>query len=446
MVIQINLTDMNMKFLISFATIFILAAFQLVSAELLELRNAVEKGMEYNFSVRIAKQRYEISDKNVNFGNAGGMPRLDLSGGATFKTNDIDLTFAEGSSIKKDGNSDKNYSYGAQLSWTLFDGMAMFARMDQFDLIRSRSQIEVQAAMEGMIRELTTAYYDAVRLKQDLKTLQESIEINMDRLQRIENKIQFGSSMKLELLRAKVDLNADSSKYLETETSLLNAKRRINYIIGERIDTEYEFQNDVDFPALPEFDELKNNAMAYNTSINTALKNKQISEADKRVIISSYYPRLAANGAYNFNRNDADAGFILKNQSAGFSVGLTASWNIFNGFQDDIRRQNAEMNIMINDIQIEQLKSQIELTIYNAWELYTRRMQILRMEEQNLETSEQNFTRSRELYDLGQVTSVDLRNAQLSLQRSRNAINTAKFLAKVAETELLIISGKILNK
>ena len=67
------------------------------------------------------------------------------------------------------------------------------------------------------------------------------------------------------------------------------------------------------------------------------------------------------------------------------------------------------------------------------------------MQEQNVITAENNFDRSQERYKLGQITSVELRQAQINLINAKTNKNLAKYEAKLAELELLQLTGQLLN-
>ena len=68
-----------------------------------------------------------------------------------------------------------------------------------------------------------------------------------------------------------------------------------------------------------------------------------------------------------------------------------------------------------------------------------------RLQEQNVKTATDNFLRSSERYKLGQISSVELRQAQLNLLNSKTSKNQAKYNAKLAELQLLQLTGQLLN-
>ena len=94
---------------------------------------------------------------------------------------------------------------------------------------------------------------------------------------------------------------------------------------------------------------------------------------------------------------------------------------------------------------LEQQKVNIENNLKNTWENYNNQLFILTAQEQNVLTNQNNFDRTQERFKLGQITSVEFRQAQINLINSKTAYNNAKFDAKLIELQLLQLSGDIMN-
>ena len=76
---------------------------------------------------------------------------------------------------------------------------------------------------------------------------------------------------------------------------------------------------------------------------------------------------------------------------------------------------------------------------------YQNKLSIYRLQEQNIKTSQNNFNRTQEKFKLGQVNSIEFRQAQLNLLNAELSRNRAKYLAKLAEFQLLQLSGELLS-
>ena len=87
----------------------------------------------------------------------------------------------------------------------------------------------------------------------------------------------------------------------------------------------------------------------------------------------------------------------------------------------------------------------VERDFNNAWDDYQNKLTIFRVQEENILTSKNNFDRTQEKFKLGQVTSIEFRQAQLNLLNAELSRNQAKYQAKIAELNLLLLSGELLN-
>ena len=87
----------------------------------------------------------------------------------------------------------------------------------------------------------------------------------------------------------------------------------------------------------------------------------------------------------------------------------------------------------------------IERDFENAWENFYNKLNIYNIQQQNIMTSENNFERTKEQFKIGQVNSIEFRQAQLNLLNAELSRNQAKYDAKLAELQLLQLSGELLN-
>ena len=121
------------------------------------------------------------------------------------------------------------------------------------------------------------------------------------------------------------------------------------------------------------------------------------------------------------------------------------SWNIFDGGSTKTRVANAKIALSNQEILQNQQVETIESTLKNTWEEYHNTLFILSAQEQNVITNQNNFDRTEEKYKLGQVSSIEFRQAQINLLNTQTALNNAKFDAKLIELGILQISGQLLN-
>ncbi|MFH1052242.1 MAG: TolC family protein [bacterium] len=424
-----------------------------IAGDSLKLSDAIRYALDKNYSIQIVKKTSEIAKNNYSTGNSGMLPKLDAYGGANISMTNLEMELAgsrttsdSGSSagnmiISKDGNVTRNYNAGVDLNMTLFDGFAMFISYDKYEAIYDKSMIEIRFSIENMLKNLINTYFEALKLQQRLEILRESISISKDRLNRTKDKVEYGAALKIEVSKAEVDLNTDSSNFMQTELAYNNMIRNLNYVMGQNISDKISLNKDIDLKPQPEFSSILSASMEKNSSLLKAIQDKKISEFDYKIVQSIYYPRITFKTGYSFTRQESDAGYMLMNQNLGFNAALNATFNLYDGSKTSIQSQNAQVNLFINEIKVEDTKKQIELALTNAFDNFGRRKEIYNLEKENVKTARDNYERAEELYKLGQLTSIEFRDAQINLMNAKNRINEALYSAKVAESELLLIGG-----
>jgi len=201
------------------------------------------------------------------------------------------------------------------------------------------------------------------------------------------------------------------------------------------------------FPLLFDKTDLFDKAKANNVTLMQIERNIKISDFTIKANRSGYLPTVGLQGSYGWNEstNNSPLAFTLQNTSTGVSAGLNLTWNLFDGGTTITRVKNAKIDLENQQLQKEQVIIDIERNFNNAWDDYQNKLTIYRVQESNIETSKNNFERTQEKFKIGQVTSIEFRQAQLNLLNAELSRNQAKYDAKLAEITLLQISGELLN-
>jgi len=240
-------------------------------------------------------------------------------------------------------------------------------------------------------------------------------------------------------------LNSDSVVLVNADVTLQNAKRTLNQLIARSIETDFNVQTLL--PLLEEMvlEDLKQNALTNNAALMAAGFSRTASQLDLKLINASRYPRIDANATYNYTRSKSDVGVLLSNRQNGISGGLTASVPLFNGFQTNIRSQTTRIDIESNQLRYEEAQQLLEKDLSNAFATWSANHFILQTHENSLSTAILNFERTNDMLKLGQVTATQFREAQLNLLNVKMGINSARYNAKLAEIELMRLSGQLVK-
>ena len=439
---------------IKIAIVLFLVILQGFSQEVLTKKQALEITLENNFGIKIANNNLEVAKNNAGIYNSGYLPTANLKSGIDYRNNNQKIIFTDpqtGNDAERVGTGalTKSYSTTLGINYTIFDGLGRKYNYQQLKETYNLTELQAKETIENTYLQLFTVYFQIARLSENTLNLKEALTISKRRFKRAKYQYEYGQSTKLEVLNAEVDINNDSILIINATQQLSNAKRGLNVILGIDRDVNYEVETAVDFNNLMNFETLQKKTILNNTALKQNKKNIAISEFNIKINKANYVPSLNFSSSYGFNRTENENlvnpfGARLIN-SGGLNAGLNLSWNIFDGGATKTRVANAKIALETQQILLEQQKVTIRNSVKNTWENYKNQLFVLKSQEKNIQTTQNNFDRTQEKYKLGQVTSIEFRQAQVNLINSKTAANNAKFDAKLIELLLLQLSGDILN-
>jgi len=405
--------------------------------ELLSLDDAISIALKNNQFIQVAKNYAEITKNNAHIGNAGLLPKFDVSSGVNY--ND---TKSAGSET---GIATTSTNAGISASYTLFNG---FKNIYDYKSLKTSAQIgalEARDDIEDQVLKVISAYYAMARGIENFNIAQDLVTVSNERLERAQKKSNFGQANTIDVLAAQVDLNADSVSFINARLLLDEAKRNLNVLLNREVNYSFTVDDDVIFEKDIQLSKLKQSSFEKNAAYLVAVNDLKNSKLDLKIAQSSNYPNLGFQTSYGYDQRTSDFTVLLDDPNRSFSAGATLSLNLFNGFQKHIQKQNARIAINNQELLEEQARLNLEKEINNSFEAYKNSRYVLDVELRNLQAAELNFRRTQDLYNLGQVTTTQFREAQLNLIRAKYNISEAKFNAKILEFELLKLSGELVQ-
>ncbi len=415
--------------------------------EILSSEEVIKLALEHNYGIKIANNLAEVAENNSDFLNSGYLPSLTGNAGATIDRQDAEGQLANGDIRVAEGAETRRYNASLNLNYVLFDGLGRLYNYKRLKEQYQLSELEARETIETTITQLFSIYYTVAQLSENIDVLEQTLVISKDRLTRAEYQFDYGQNTKLGVLNAEVDINNDSINLINTQQQLQNAKRDLNVVLGNQISYNFKVDTDLKFLLQLNKDELFKKAKFNNVTLLQAEKNITISEFDVKTSRAQFLPTIGLQGSYGWNEstNNSPLAFVLQNTTTGVSGGLNLTWNLFDGGTTITRNKNAKINLEIQKLQKEQIELDVERNFNNAWEDYENKLTVLEKQEENIITSTNNFERTQEKFKIGQVNSIEFRQAQLNLINAELSRNQAKYQAKIAELEVLRLSGDLLN-
>lgn len=409
------------------------------------LKSCLETGLEKNYSIRLVRNQEQISKNNATIANAGYLPTLDLSAKYSGTVDNTETKArATGETTTTDGVFDQTINAGLNLNWTLFDGFKIQANYSRLKELERQGETLTRIAIEDFIANMTAEYYNYIQQQIRLKNFRYAMSLSKERLRIVEERYIVGNFSRLDLQQARVDYNADRAQYMKQQESVKSSLIRLNELMANEDMTQTIAINDsiIDLNTLLSFDELWQSTLANNASLLKSEQNKNLAALEMKTVKSRNFPYLKVNAGYGYTLNKYDISSTMQRDNLGLNFGVTMGFNLFDGNR---KREIKNARIAIENAQLQQddMRQTLKADLNNLWQAYQNNIEMLELERENLISAIENHEIASERYMLGNLSGIEMREAQKSLLDAEERILSAEYDTKMCEISLLQLSGKI---
>jgi outer membrane protein TolC len=429
------------------STAFAIALSIGMQAQIMTLKECLEKGISESYQIKLVNISEEKAANNDSWAYAGGSPTLSATGSYSGSLSSNDAIMAsDGSTVSNRNVLDHTLNAQLRADWTVFDGFSIQATRDRMEELHNQGAIQTRVTIEDYIATLTTEYYNLVRQTIHLKNLEYATSLSKERLRITSERYDMGGDSRLDMQQAQVYFNSDSAKSLKQHESVASANIRINRLMSNQdlrsvhvaADTAINLLTGLDYESLYE------DMMKTNSSLLRAESNRTIAQLDRRAVQARNYPYLKLNASYGLTHNIYGNSTYTERTNWGPSFGATVGINLITGKQR-VQERNARLDELTADITIDQLELQLRANLDDFWQAYQNNLMLLELQEQNLKTAQETMEIAQERYLLGNLSGIEMREAQKSLLDAEESLLQVQYDTKVCEISLLQISGRIMQ-
>ncbi|MDR2496320.1 MAG: TolC family protein [Tannerellaceae bacterium] len=424
----------------------LIASAQNSAQQVYSLGRCIETGLSRNYSIRIVRNEQLVANNNATPGAAGYLPTVDLSGGLNGNLNSARNATDNGTDSQNNIASEAANA-NLSLAWTIFDGFGIQAEYSRLKELRSMGELSTRMSIEDFIASVSADYYTLIRQMTRLANLTSTLSLSRERLRIVEERYSIGSMSRLDLQQAQVDFNADSSALLNQLETLHRARTQLNRLMAfDNIDEAIALADSVIRPnAFLDEAELRKSTMENNVSILMANKNISLSQLELKKAKSRSYPYLRLNAGYGYTATNPGPAANDLQQRFGLNYGLTVGISIFDGFNRKREQRNAAIAIQNRELRLEDLRLSLKTDMSNQWMAYENNLNLWELEKSNRIAAQENYRIALERYRLGDLSGIQLREAQNSLLNAEERQSIAEYATKLCEISLLQLSGRIID-
>jgi len=431
-----------------FIVLLVISGSVLYAQQPLSLDDAILKGLDNNFQIRITNQEYNIAKLNNKQGTAGRWPSITLGANSINRYDNTPFFDTTVTSYKRTDIFSNQITPYVNVRWLLFDGFSVNISKQKLDLLENFSAGYATIVIENTIQAIILGYYNALLQEERLRVLTEVKKLSGDRYKYEMMRKEIGTSVTFEVLQAKNSFFSDSTNYLLMELNVKNAFLRLNLLLGELPNVQFtlvdSFMVDLQYYDLQD---MMDKMLANNSNLKNQYINQEILKKGIGIAKSDVWPTISMNagadytqGWYDFEKSDANT------YSLDYYANFTLSFNLFNGGNTHRAIKTAQINERIGELEIQELRQTLENLLVNQFDLYRIRKQLLEVADVNLESAKLNMEIATEKYRNGTINSFNFRDVQLIfLNASSNKLNAIYDLMD-SQTELLRLTGGIISE
>jgi outer membrane protein TolC len=415
------------------------------SQETLTLNEAVAIALAKNFNLQIAKNDEEIADIFNNWGNAGRLPTVSGQAGYGFNINNLDQRLVNGTNIKRNGATFQNENASVLAQWRVFNGFRVVAAKNRLDEQEKIASLAVRQQANLVVYDVVTAYLNVLRLSAQIDALVQNLTLFEERMRLAENRFNIGVAAKSDYLQAVADYNQARNGLVATENSRDQEKVRLNSLLSRDPFIQFETSDSVTQVTIGDKATVLAAIDTLNPTLLIARSQLHVLMQQRREINANRLPTLTLNAGAGINNNVNSAGFTLRNTTYGPNTSLQLAVPIFQG---GVVKQNLRANSVQQEsqrVQIESVRNTLSALLAGAINNYNNARRQYDIENENMKVVTENNTIAMERFRKASITTVELRQVQISLIESQNRMINALYQMRQSEADVLLITNRLVE-
>ncbi len=447
-----------MRFFLGILCILTLT-FSTYGQKVLTLKEAINIALQRNTTLQKAVNNIKGNESAVKAAYGNFLPSLgaNASWGWTSQQQKYGASYTfNGITINLPGSSTQSRSYSASAggSLTLFDGLSNFANLAQSKKQLKSARLALENLKQNIVFQTVSLYYTVVNDQELLKVQQDNVKWNKKNLETIIERNKLGAVTLADVYSAQVQEGNAQLGLIQAKNSLETAQSNLLYYLGLNVLQNYSFEDSL---TTQEEEQLKNNlnkeykglsdlvqeALNNRTDYKSAMLDVQSAKEGITMAFSGNLPRLTGSYDYYLHSNQLNSLSDLTNNQT-WSLGLTLSIPIFSGFSVENQVEQAKVNAMNKEVDLEDLRRTINQNIQTTYLNLQAAKTGLQVSENNVKAGEENLKIAQEKYALGSGTLLDLLTANYNYTNARTSYINSQFQYIVLNEQLNYYLG-VLN-
>lgn len=334
-------------------------------------------------------------------------------------------------------------SYTAQLQGGIdvFTGGRRLLAQRTVNAQVASADAQYESARFATVLGATEAFYAAAAATDLVRVAEQRLERARAQLTAAETRLEVGTVTQSDALRAEIEVGNAEAALLDAESALRNTTLELGRRVGlaEQVMPAEAALPDT-APALPSLDVLVERATSASPTVLAARAFLRSRRSERLSAFTPYLPTVRLNGGYDWTS------FTFPPEKRSWSMRVTASLPVFNGFQREAALQRTAANERIAEARARDAEIAARASVESAAAEIAAAERRVAIADRSVILAREDLRVQEERYTLGVATILDLQTSQVALSDAEVAAVRARQTLGTAVARLEAILGQTLRE
>jgi len=426
------------------------ATLPLLGQDRLSLSDAVRMGLQKHPAIEASAANKAASGARIRQAQSGFLPKVNYA--EAFQRSDNPV-FVFGSLLEQWQFTEQNFNLGLLNNPPFLNNFQSQVRVDQtvYDFGATKAQVrsaelgtqiaseDQRGARMGVIAGLSGAYFGAILSEERLAVAQDAVRSAEADLQRAENVRHAGMSTDADVLSVRVHLAGMQQREIQARYAFDVAAAALNDALGAPLEEQHELSTALVPARLSNTDlaALEKTSLA-SPGPREALLAAQVADTQTSAARSALLPKVSVHGVF-----EADRRTFATRGGANWLLGASLEWNLFNGFADKSKREEAEHLAAAARAEQRRAESAARLEVRKAYADWKGAEEQIEVASAAVAQAEESLRITRNRYEAGLTTITELLRNETATLETKTRHLEAIYQQRIAATELELAAGTL---
>lgn len=287
------------------------------AAKQLTLGDCIKIALERNTTVLQSQYQAESQDAKVLSAYGGLLPTLSASGSFAYTDQRSPVGFRsfQGILIPTSGgvSINRQYSGGASANYTLFNGLANYATINQASSASQASDFDFGRAKQTAVYQTTVNYLSVFNARDQLKISEDNLKRDQQQLESIQESNSVGSASLAQVYQQQSVVSADEYSLVQAQNTYDQAQASMKFFLGIIVTDSVVFadstvKSEIDTTEFVQINQqfsqteaLIDKALQSRPDYQAAIANVNASKSSLTISTAAYSPVISAFAQYGIN-------------------------------------------------------------------------------------------------------------------------------------------------